>query len=166
MALTLGNIESSACKITLDGSDMGHTQEGIGYEAGHLFRDRQVDKFGETVADVVQVGDFLRVTCRVSEETFANLQVVYPLGLTASSNKVYLGYSPGRKGSSVTSLLVLTSLLASDTFQLKIFKALVREVAEVSVSVNDDRMWDVTFEALIDETQGEGKQLGSIRVNT
>ncbi len=163
----LDNIYSAACKITLDGAELGHTQEGIRYQAGHIFRDRNVDKYGDTPADIIHVGDFMRVMCRVTEETYGNLTTVYPLAAVAGTSTAYLGETPGTKGSTVTKLLVLESLIAADSFKLVIHKAVAKEApAETEASPGGDRVWDVTFEALIDETQDDGKLLGYVTVNT
>ncbi len=162
MAADLDKVKSSAMEVKWGDTTIGHTQEGTRIEAGHLTRERRVDAYGETIADLVHVGDYLRVRCRVGEETYANLQMIFPFSLPGASATVYFGYSPGRLGSAKASTISVSSLVASDDFAVYLYKAVARLEGEIPAHVGEDRYYEVVFEALPDESKGEGKKLGRI----
>lgn len=171
------NIEIGPAKLTYGSGgsavDLGHTLEGVEVEYEPEYADLKVDYYGNTPVNKSLVGESLRVTCQLAEPTVANLNraISASTAETAGSEvkKVGIGRKAGFLASAIANQLRVHPLNRADSDQAKdwvIYRAIVTESVTMGYSYEDQRVLEVTFEALIDETKPETKLLGHFGPDT
>lgn len=164
----LSRIETGPCKLTFKNLTLGHTQGGIRFNITPQIRDRNVDEYGSYRADVIHTGDDVTISTTLAEKTLAVLQTVYAMSYGAlSSTLVGIGQLPGGKGSNSAGPLLIHPLSAGENTDddVLFYKCVVTETGEVQFGTfDDDRSFDATWVALIDETREAGQLLGQIGV--
>ena len=163
----LSKIEGSACKVTYKGTACGHTEGGVTLSAKPKVREVKVDEYGDTIADLVYTGDDFTVRARFTEKSTQVIQTAYQFGGRIHASLWGIGKLPGTRGQSLGGPLLLHPLDGDGVKDdVLLHKAVVRDTADVGFgSYMNDRMWDVTFQALIDETVSGDRLLGQIGVS-
>lgn len=165
----IDNVKLGACSVKFNGVDVGHTKGGVTVAYEPEYHDITVDKYGNTVAEKVLIGESLKVTVPLAEHTLANMAVAIPAGDLNGTDKLGIGTDAGLRMSTVASELVLHPL-ANDASDLSedvvLHKAVVAEAIEFKFSVEDEKVAEVVFHALIDETKTDGNRLGFIGDST
>lgn len=171
------NIEIGPAKLTYDTGanavDLGHTLEGVEVEYEPDYADLKVDYYGDTPVNKSLVGESLRVVCQLAEPTVANLNRAIGASTAESSGgsvkKVGIGRKAGFLAGDNAKQLRVHPLNRADSDQAKdwvIYKAIVTEEVTMGYSYEDQRVLEVTFEALIDESKPETKLLGHFGPDT
>lgn len=164
----LQNVRIGACSVTFGGTDLGHTKDGAEFEFERKFEDLMVDQYGETPVDMALTGQNLRIKVFLAEVTAANLEVAIPENnyeTGGSGTKVGLGTDAGYLLRADSAELVLHPLKneSSDTTEdITVYKAVSAESVPLNYKIDEQRIVEVTFRALIDETKGNGRRLGHI----
>lgn len=159
-----------ACYITLGGVDLGHTLDGVEFEAQRELTDITVDQYGTTPIDKVLTGTTLTIKTKLAEAQADNLNVVLPeseyaqAGTGASlKERVGLGADAGYSLRSESKQLVIHPLKNAVTDlseDITIYKAVSAEAVPTAYKVDEQRVWEVTFIALLDESKPAGRRLG------
>lgn len=160
------NVRVSAASVTFDGNDLGHVQGGVTITYSPEFHDVQVDKYGNSIAEKVLIGENLTVECNLAESTVAN----YLVGVAASTSagagaKAEIGRSAGRRMSGDAAQLVVHPYENGATDysdDVVIHKAIASADMESAFEVDGERLVPVTFQAIIDESKTDGNFLGFI----
>lgn len=163
----LSAIESGPCALTYRGQPVGHTLEWVTVLNKPTLRNRFVDEQGEQVVEMVQTGDSAVVKTRVAEKTFDTLAFVYTYADSVDAQTFGFGARIGRRASSRCGELRIHPLeMLDDASQDVVFsRASVTDTGEVQFgSYGSDRVFDVTWTMLIDETKSAGRLLGQIGV--
>lgn len=164
------NVRIGVCSISFNGVDLGHTLGGVSlnYEPSHT--DLKVDQYGDTPVDKALTGENLQVVARLAEVTLANLKKAIPAGeleTGANGSKLEIGANAGKLMSTEAYQLVLHPIKngASDYSEdVTIYKAVAVEALNLDYSYDNQRVVEVTFQALIDEAKSVGSRLGHIGV--
>lgn len=163
------NVQVGPCDVVFKGINLGHTKGGVevSYEPTH--HDVTVDKFGETVVQKYLLGEKLTVKVPLAEFTIANLGVAVPQGeyAGAANARRTIGAAAGKKATDDAGQLVLHPIIeGTRRHDIVIHKAYVASTIVLPLQVDAEKLIEVTFEALIDETKSDGNYLGFIGDST
>jgi hypothetical protein len=161
------NVSIGACQVTYAGVDLGHTQDGVEVTYAPTFHDVQVDKYGDTIVEKYLMGEKLTAKVKLAEYTIPNLDIAIEQGTVAgaTSGKLNIGHAAGRKFSTTSALLVLhpLRLAASDRSQdVVLYKAAVSSSVVIPHTNKNEKVLEVVFESIVDETRVDGQYLGLI----
>jgi len=168
MAASITNVKLGPCSVTFNGDDLGHTKGGVTVSYEPEYYDIQVDKYGTSIAEKVLVGENMTVTVPLAESTISNFAIAIPAGINGTT-KLTIGTDAGERMLQYAKQLVLHPL-ANEVSDLDedvvIYKAIVSEGIEFKYVVDGERVAEVVFQALIDETKLSGNRLGLIGDST
>lgn len=163
------NVQLGVCSVTFNGTDLGHTKGGVEVSYEPVYQDITVDKYGETVVEKVLTGEKLLAKVPLAEFTIANLKVAIP-GATfagAANSRVLVGHSAGTKASASAAVLVLHPISeGTRRHDVVFYKAHVSSQVVLAHKNDEQKIIEVEFTALLDETKADGNYLGLIGDST
>lgn len=179
MAKNSANIRIGECEIwenaysapgsgIAGGTLIGHTLGGVEFSFEREFTDLTVDQYNNMPLDMALTGQNLTVKVTFAEVTTPYVQKANPEGRydsTASDQKLGFGRDAGFLLSTVAKQLVFHPRNLPSTNQeedIYIFKAVSSEAVAMSYKIDEQRVLEVTYRALVDETQPDGMRLGRI----
>lgn len=144
-----------AGSLTVGGTDVGHTTpEGVVVNVEPNVHIHQSGKFGTTGVKASIIGYEVTVQITMAEATLANLQRAIA-GSTADGARVKIG---GVAGTEVTGAeLVLTPFDGTEAWTFR--NAVPNSPIEVAYQVENERVYQVTFTALVDEDANEDENI-------
>lgn len=158
------NVKMGVCSVKFNGNDLGHTKGGVTVNYAPEYHDISVDKYGNSVVEKVLIGESLKATVPLAEFTVENLLVAMPASTVGGSNtRATVGKDAGALLSSAAHMLVLHPLAnaANDLSEdVVIYKAVVGSEIEIGMNNDGEKIIEVEFEGLIDETKSPGSRLG------
>ena len=165
------NIKIGACKVLYKGVDLGHTKGGVTLNHAPELVKLSADQWGETPVDFALNGEEWTIKVRLTEWQLANLRQVFPMSDEAGANdgRVTMGRNAGFRLGSQAGALVLHPLAneAMDASEDVVFyKAVPMGEVQVDFTNEDQRVYEVTFVALVDTTKADGSWLGHIGDST
>lgn len=165
----ISNVKVGVCSVLFNGVDLGHTKGGVELSYEPVYHEVTVDKFGETVVESYLMGEKITVKVPLAEFTIANLKVAMPNGTFAgaANRRITLGKSAGLKQSTNAAQLVLHPInLGTRENDIVLHKAVVTSTIELAMKVDEEKIIEVEFQALLDETKSDGNYLGLIGDST
>lgn len=157
------------CTVTFDALNLGHTKGGVEVTYEPVWHDVTVDLYGESKVDKRLMGEHITAKVPLAEYTVANLGIAIPAGTivtnatTPSKKRLDVGSNAGVKASSKAAPLVLTPVDAVGSEHTVTIPKAVAGNEIVLSHVNDaERVIEVEFNGLIDESKAAGKKLFSI----
>jgi hypothetical protein len=164
------NVKVGACSVTFNGVDLGHTKGGVEVSYEPTYHDVSVDKYGETVVEKYLIGEKITAKVPLAEFTIANLKVAMPQGqfAGAANTRILLGRSAGtQKATTTAAALVLHPLnMGTKANDIILYKAYVTSTIDLKMMVDEEKVYEVEFEALLDETKTDGNYLGMVGDST
>ena len=163
------NVKVGACSVTFNSVDLGHTKGGVEVSYEPIYHDVTVDKYGETVVEKYLIGEKITAKVPLAEFTIANLKVAMPQGTFAgaANARITLGKSAGGKATTSAAQLVLHPLnMGTRANDIVLHKAYVSSTVDLKMMVDEEKVYEVEFEALLDETKSDGNYLGLIGDST
>lgn len=165
---SIANVKLGPCDVTYNNVSVGHTKGGVTVSYEPEYHDITVDAYGNTVAEKVLIGESLKVTVPLAESTLANMAVAIPGGTYSAGDNIEIGLDAGERMLSKAALLVLhpsanTGDLSEDVV---LYKAISAEAIELKFAYDGEKVAEVVFQALIDETKSSGNRLGLIGDST
>lgn len=162
-------VKVGVCSVTYNGVDLGHTKGGVevSYEPTHF--DVQVDKYGETIVEKYLTGEKFTAKVPLAEYTIANLRAAMPQTTFAGAGnaRLLIGHSAGVTAKAVAYPLVLHPINeGTRAFDVVMYKAYVASQITLNHKVDDVKVIECLFEALLDETKTDGNYLGLIGDST
>jgi hypothetical protein len=167
MARDIDNVEIGDVQVFADGTDIGHTLGGATFTFEKEFAELKVDQYSSPV-DYALSGEKLMIKVTLAEPTIENLGRGISQGEFNSgslADKLEVGRDTGYLLSQDAVALRLHPRAKADTDFTKdiyIWRAIVKENIELSYTVEDQRVLELTFEALPDESQPNGARLGRV----
>ena len=145
--------------MQVNGTSIGHTNGGAKFAYEPEFEDINVDQYGTTIVDKVLVGEAVRITVQMAESTQANFHRAMP-ATTITNSGLAGGSDAGKRLSDSAFELTLhpIALGADVTKDIIVYKAVAASSVEVDFK-NEERVYEVEFMGLIDETKSEGNKL-------
>lgn len=163
------NVQLGVCTVTFNGVDLGHTIGGVEVSYEPVYHDVQVDKFGETNVEKYLTGEKLSAKVALAEYTIANLRNAIPKSTFAgaANTRILIGRSAGSKATANTAQLVLHPIIeGTRRHDIVLHKAYVASQVTLAHKNDEEKVIEVTFEALLDETKTDGNYLGLIGDST
>ncbi|MBU1110781.1 hypothetical protein KKB83_04135 [Patescibacteria group bacterium] len=163
------NVELGVCSVSFNGVDLGHTKGGVEVSYEPSFKDVSVDKYGETAVEKYLIGEKLSAKIPLAEYTLANLKVGMPFGSKAGAAdaRLTIGANAGKVGSTEAKELVLHPISeGTRRHDIVIHKAVVASTVALKHMIDEEKIIEVTFEALLDESKSDGNYLGFIGDST
>lgn len=162
------NGRMSAASITFGGVSIGHTSGGVTFHYEPKTDPITFDQYGETPVDVIMHGENVQIVANLAEPVVAVLNSVMPSGshsVGGAGERLGFGVDAGYSLRNDAKLLVLHPLdkSASDTSEdVNIYLAVVADTVELNYEVDNQRVFEVTWTALVSETYGSGRRLGHV----
>lgn len=147
---------------------IGHTKGGIEFSFERDFEDLTHDQGGDTPVDKALKGNNLKIKAMVAEATTYNLQIAIPEGKYndgSVSESLGMGTDSGYllSNDDVQLRLHPRNRAASDyTEDIYVWRAVSTEAVELGYKIDEQRILEITFEALYDQTQPDGQRLGRV----
>lgn len=162
-------VQVGVCSVLYNGIDLGHTKGGVevSYEPTH--KDVSVDKYGETVVEKYLTGEKFTAKVPLAEFTIANLRNAMPQATFAgaANSRITLGASAGQAAKVDSYQLVLHPInQGTRRHDIVMHKAYVASQITLNHKVDEEKVIEVVFEALLDETKSDGNYLGLIGDST
>ncbi len=162
------NVRIGDCDVFLNEVHLGHTKGGVEFTFEREFEDLTVDKYGNMPLDMALTGQNLLIKAFLAEITNDVLNVAIPEGGYAtgsSDDKLGLGRDSGYLLAQDAQPLRLhpRNKAATDYSEdIYIWKAVSVENVEMAFKIDEQRVIETTFRALVDESQANGSRLGRI----
>lgn len=157
------------CRITFKGIDLGHTLDGVDFTAERDLADVIVDKAGNTPIDKILTGNRAMVTFKLAQTQWDQLNAAMPETSSydgaALRDRTDLGADAGYSLRQDAGVLVIHPLKnAGDDYSedITFYKAVSVENVELPYKVNEQKVVQVTMQALYVEDYGTGRRLGHI----
>lgn len=163
------NVQLGACTVTYNGVDLGHTKGGVEVSYEPMFKDVTVDKYGETPINKYLTGEKFTAKVPLAEFTIAMLKNAIPNATFAgaANARITLGKSAGQAQLSLAAQLVLHPVnQGTRRHDVVLHKAVVTSQIVLNHKVDEEKIIEVTFEAMLDETKSDGNYLGLIGDST
>ena len=156
------------CSIVFNGVDVGHTLGGTKVTITRKLTPLKVDKYGDSPVDMVVTDVQMEAEMKIAEPVVALLKNAMPegdfeQGATASRLGVAAGEGAALRATSALLTLHPLSLPLSNTNEdAQIYNAVASSSPVVNYDVAGQRVFDLKFTALVNETEGAGRRLGHI----
>lgn len=168
------NVRIGEMEVYMDYGDgsgevfLGQTKGGVEFTFEREFEDLTVDKYGSMPLDIALTGQNLMIKATLAEMTTRAFDHAIPEGRyasTASDSKIGLGTQAGFLSSTVQGLMRLHRRGTSPSSRnedIYIWKAVSVETIELAYKIDEQRVLEITWRALVDETRADGEHLGRI----
>lgn len=163
------NTRVGVCSVSFNGVDLGHTLGGVEVTYEPTYHDVTVDKYGQTIVERVLIGEKLMAKVPLAEYTIANLKVAMPQGqyAGAANARLQLGSSSGQSARADAAELVLHPINEGTRARDVVFpKAYVGNQITLNHKIDETRVIECEFIALLDETKSDNNYLGFIGDST
>jgi len=163
------NVQVGVCDVSFNGVDLGHTLGGVVVSYEPEYKDVTVDAYGNTPVEKYLIGEKLTAKVPLAEFTVANLRNAMPQATFAgaANARITLGAKSGKSALADAYQLVLhPSREGTRRHDVVFYKAYVDSAIELSHTKEDEKVIEVTFVALVDETKTDGNYLGLIGDST
>ena len=156
--MSVTDFHIGAGDISINGEDIGHTTPNgvvITYEPN--VHQHQSGQWGTTPVKASIIGINVSLEIEIAESTLDNLERVLP-GITRAGGRIQIGGEAGREV--VGKSLVLTPFDGTEAWSF--YKVVPTSAVEVAYQVENERVYKVTFTALVDETAPEAENIGYV----
>lgn len=162
-------VKVGVCTVVYNGIDLGHTQGGVEVIYKPTHKDVMVDLYGDTKVEQFLTGEQLSAKVPLAEYTIANLRNSIPQAefAGAANSRITIGHKAGQSARADSYQLVLHPVAeGTKAFDVVFYKAYVASQITLKHTNKDEKIIEVTFEALLDETRSDGNYLGLIGDST
>lgn len=159
----LSLIESGPCSLRFGGDLLGHTMEGVRLNMPPNVRKRMADEYGSNFGQAVFQGDNIEVSTTLAEKTMRNMAPVFGWGDEIDAINWGWGRSPGMISDDIAEELIIHPLemLADTSKDVRFWMMVPSNVQPIDFGViTGDRVFSVTWSAVVDETKPSGYLLG------
>lgn len=163
------NVQVGVCSVTFNGVDLGHTKGGVEFTYEPEYHEVTVDKYGNTPVDEILTGEKVEVKVPLAEFTIANMGVAMPSGQFdgAGNTRREFGSNAGKRASNVAYELVLHPINeGTRRHDIVLYKAFVDSAVTLNHMVDEEKVIEVTFKAIVKEANGDMNYLGMIGDST
>ena len=162
-------VQLGVCSVNYNNADLGHTQGGVEVIYKPTHKDIMVDLYGDTKVQQFLIGESLTAKVPLAEFTIANLRNAIPQSTFggAANTRITIGAKAGKSGVADAFQLVLHPVSqGTHAYDIVFYKAYVASQITLKHTNKDEKIIEVVFEALLDETRSDGNYLGLIGDST
>ena len=166
---SVNNVRLGVCTVAFNGVDLGHTLGGVEVVYEPTYKDVTVDKYGETVVEKKLIGEKLTAKVPLAEYTIANLKAAMPAGqyAGAANARIHVGKNAGLGMLASAAQLVLHPQdQGTRAYDVVFHKAIVASQITLVHKNDEEKVIEVEFEALLDESKSDNNYLGFIGDST
>lgn len=163
------NLRIGVCSVIFNSRHLGNTKEGVNFNYEPSFADVTADKYGSSPIDKVLTGETLEIEISLAEPNANNLFAAIgasDLDSGAAGDRLNIGRSAGfsllKNKAAILVLHLVADAAALTNEDIVIYSAVPTASLEMNYEVDNQRIFKVTFSALIDETYGDGRRFGHI----
>lgn len=168
MAADISKVEiAGPCKITFDGVDMGHTLDGVELTAERDFKRVITDKSGDTPIDYVLTGNRLKIKFKLAQTEWDQWNMAIPETSSydgaSTRDRSDFGADAGASLRAEAKQLIIHPMknVATDlSDDVTIYKAVSTDSVVIPLKIDEQRVLEITMEALYVEDYGTGRRLG------
>lgn len=163
------NVKVGVCSVSFNNLDLGHTKGGVEVSYEPVYKDVQVDLYGETIVEKYLIGEKLTAKVALAEATIANMRNSIPQATFAgaANRRITIGAKAGKAAKEDSYQLVLHPVgEGTRAYDVVFYKAYVSSTIVLPHRNDEEKVVEVTFEALLDETKSDGNYLGLIGDST
>jgi len=163
------NVKVGVCDAWLNGVHLGHTKGGVEVTYEPEYHDLAVDKFGNSVVEKYLLGEKLMAKVPLAEFTIANLGIAIPQGqyAGAANARRTIGAGAGKKATDDALELVLHPINeGTRKHDIVLHKAFVFNTVNLAHKNDEEKIIEIEFMALLDESKADGNYLGFIGDST
>lgn len=167
----IANVRIGDCDVFYNAVHLGHTKGGVEFTFEREFEDLTVDKYGNMPVDMALTGQNLTIKAYLAEITNDVMNVAVPEGnyaLGTADDKLGLGRDSGyllRQDAHPLRLHPRSKAANDFSEDVNIWLAVSTENVELGYKIDEQRIIETTFRALVDESQPDGSRLGQIGPN-
>lgn len=164
----ISNVRMGVCSIVFNGVDVGHTLGGTKVTITRKLTPLKVDKYGDSPVDMVVTDVQMEVEAKIAEPVVTLIKNAMPEGdfeNGASGQRVGVAAGEGaalRAGSALLTLHPLSKAATDLSEDVTIYNAVATSSPVLNYDVAGQRVFDIKFSALVNETEGAGRRLGHI----
>lgn len=152
------NIKIGHCNVIWKGTDLGHTKGAITVSYEPEYANIEANDYASAI-DKVLTKETWTITVPLAESTLANINKALGTA-TLSGNYSKVGSKSGKRLSGVAGELMLNPTDGSE--DIVFYKAVPVDAVELNYEVDNERIVEVKWEALVDESKTDGNLLGHI----
>ena len=166
--MNIANVRIGVCSIVFNGVDCGHTLGGTKVTITRKLTPLKVDKYGDSPVDEVVTDVQMIVDAKVAEPVIALIKTAMPEGdyeNGATGSRIGVAACEGaalRAGSALLTLHPLSKAATDFSEDVTIYNAVPSSSPVLNYDVANQRIFDLQFTALVNETEGAGRRLGHI----
>jgi hypothetical protein len=165
----INNVRMGPCSIIYNSVNLGHTKGGVTLTFERSMEDLTVDKYGAMPIDKVISGGTLQIEVQLAEPQVDQLRYAVPEGdyISGSQGKRIgigrdSGYSLRANSGFQLTMHPIDRAITDTTEDVVIYKAVSTAPLELPYRIDEQRVFSVTFNALVDESFSTGRRLGHI----
>lgn len=162
-------VQVGVCSVVYNGLDLGHTIGGVEVIYKPKFKEIMVDLYGDTKVEQILVGEDLSAKVNLAEYTIANLRNSIPQATFggAANARITIGAKAGKSNKAVAYPLTLHPISQGTlAYDVNFYKAAVANQVTLKHTNKDEKVIEIVFDALLDETRSDGNYLGMIGDST
>lgn len=163
------NLRIGVCSIIFNTVSLGNTKEGVNFNYEPSLVDITADKYGSSPIDKVLTGEKLEIEVSLAEPNIKNLFAAIGASDKSSGtggDRLNIGRSAGFSLLANKAAILVLHLVADPAGvtneDIVIYSAVPVSSIEMNYEVDNQRIFKVTFAALINETYGDGRRFGHI----
>lgn len=167
MAANVANFKVGHAELTLGGVAIGHTKGGVEITVTQSLYEKKVDKYGDAVVGMVHTGDRVEVKAYFAESDLTHLnKAIATSTLTTGSTKndVGIGKEVGDTMSTATLVVHPVDAGVSTADDWNFPKVIAISNPTLIFKPDEERVYEVIFLAIIDESATDGEKL--VRIGT
>lgn len=157
------NVTLGVCKVYLNGTHIGHTIGGVEAKYTPEYHETKVDEFTGPVERFL-ISEQISAKVPIAESTLANLAKAIPHA-TVNAENITIGSKVGKRSTDKALVLRLHPVINADNNyadDLTIFKATSSGEIVIPYKNDGERIIEVEFSGLVDESRADGSMLAMI----
>ena len=173
MAYNKANVIVGAATIFVDDACLGWTSGGVTVEAAAEFYNVEVDQEPNPVKSF-RTKETFKIKTNLVENTLENLKIAWGIDsaietaspVTAGHRRLAFGGSNAEASEHTLDIYGNSPGSPARERQIHFYRVVAVEFGAITMEKNKEQVIPVTFEALCDPTQSDGKQIGYIEDQT
>jgi hypothetical protein len=154
------NIISGAATISVDGSDIGYTRNGVTLEMNADIEVVESVSSSASAVKAIKKNEAFYVVTNLAEATLENLKIAWGINTAIASETLHFGGDPTVPEH--TLVIVGEAAGSNTTRTVTFYKAISVEYSGTTYRKDDILYIPVRFRVLLDKSKDAGKQLGYI----
>jgi len=159
-------VELGQCDVTIGSKEMGHTKGGAEVTYTPDIHMVTVDEYGSSPVDAVLIGEEFRVKAYFAEWQYDQIIKAIPHGTLTGTDKITIGKTAGQSGLASAERMVFRPKGTSGEADVILHKGIAVSEVPIPHKIDEERIWEVEFIALVDESKADGNYLATLGDST